>query len=58
MHTVEYYSVIKMNYWYMPQYYAEWKPHQIQSNTKDYIIGWSHSYEILEEGKTIVTESK
>ena len=54
---VEYYSVTEMNYWYMSQY-LKWKPHQMQSNKKDYITEWFHLYEIVEKVKTIVTEGK
>ena len=56
--VVEYYSVIEMNYWYMSQHYAKWKPHQMQSNRKDYITEWFRLYEIVEKVKTIVTECK
>ena len=55
---VEYYSVTEMNYWYMSQQYLKWKPHQMQSNKKDYITEWFHLYEIVEKVKTIVTEGK
>ena len=32
--VVEYYSVTEMNYWYMSQQYAKWKPHQCKVTEK------------------------